>query len=123
MSSKTKLTVMDVLSIAVQLSGGENTLPKKVSKHNYNYKEIQQKRNSNKFNLDEFQKTMILSLFEKSDLDLSIMNQGRKYGRFIRLGELIKPNLHSFDYPKTYLCFKHLRNQKRKGKPYGYPKI
>ena len=118
-------TVTDVLRIAVGFSGGDVSLPavpkppKAVNRFNSDWKTI---RDRFKFKLDGEQKDRIFELLENTNLDVREMNQGRRYGRWIRLGEVLGP-IDAAKYPRTAAAFHRLRNQMRRGKPDGEPKI
>jgi len=119
-------TVVDVLRVAVGMSGGDVMLPavpKMLKKKGKLYNDRKKEREKFKFNLTDENKERILQLFESSNLDTRDMNQGSRYGRFIRLAEIICPQKYKTKYPNTYNAFNHLRNQKRKGKPNGMDKI
>ena len=118
-------TVTDVLRIAVGFSGGDVSLPavpkkpKKVNRFNADWAEG---RTKFKFKLAVDQKVRVLELLESSNLDVREMNQGRKYGRWIRLGEVLG-HIDANKYPRAANAFYRLRNQVRKGKPDGEPKV
>lgn len=118
-------TVTDVLRIAVGFSGGDVSLPsvpkkpKKVGRFNSDWATDREKF---KFKLNAEQKARVLDLLEVSNLDVREMNQGRKYGRWIRLGEVLG-HIDADKYPRTANAFYRLRNQVRKGKPNGEPKV
>lgn len=119
-------TVVDVLRVAVGMSGGDVSLPavpKKLKKPGKLATARILERKKFLFKLNNAEKKRILDLFENSNLSVEDMNQGSRYGRFIRLAEIICPQLHATTHPKTNLAFHHLRNQKRKGKLTGEPKI
>lgn len=109
-------TVTDVLRVAEVMSGGDGTLPPMPRTKHKRSKLI-------KYQLSDMNKDRILNMFENSNLDLREMNTGSKYGRFIRLSEIIKPGKNKSKYPKTFNAFNVLRNQKRKGKSVGHDKI
>lgn len=118
-------TVTDVLRIAVAFSGGDVSLPavpkkpKKVNRFNTDWESV---RDKFKFKLTADQKLRVLDLLENSNLDVREMNQGRRYGRWIRLGEVLG-SIDKVKYPRTANAFYRLRNQNRKGKPDGEPKV
>lgn len=119
-------TVVDVLRIAMSMSGGDPSLPaipKKLKLKGAKWKEREEERAAHRFKLNDKQKLRVLSLFENTNLSLSDLNQGSRYGRFIRLAEIIQVQNYSKEFPKTFEAFNRLRNQKRKGKPNGQPKI
>lgn len=118
-------TVTDVLRIAVGFSGGDVSLPavpRKPKKVNRFAAERLTERKKFKFKLTLDQKTRVLDLLENSNLDVREMNQGRRYGRWIRLGEVLG-QIDKIKYPRTANAFYRLRNQKRKGKPEGEAKV
>lgn len=118
-------TVTDVLRISVAFSGGDVSLPavpKKPKKSNRFNTDWEENRAKFKFKLTDDQKSRVLDLLENSNVDVREMNQGRKYGRWIRLGEVLG-SIDKVKYPRTANAFYRLRNQKRKGKPNGEPKI
>lgn len=123
--SFTVKTVTDVLRIAVGFSGGDVSLPavpkkpKKITRFNTDW---QKNREAFKFKLTTDQKVRVLGLLESSNLDVREMNQGRKYGRWIRLGEVLG-HIDANEYPRSANAFYRLRNQVRKGKPNGEPKV
>lgn len=119
-------TVVDVLRIAMAMSGGDPSLPaipKKLKVKGPKYAEREKERDAHKFKLKADQKLRVLSLFENSNLSLSDLNQGSRYGRFVRLSEVTQVQNYQKEFPKTYEAFDTLKNQKRKGKPNGKPKI
>lgn len=121
-----KLTVVDVLRQAVYFSGGDITLPavpKLPKRPGPLYDKRVEEREKFKFKLSSAQRERIMELFEMSNLDVRDMKQGSKYGRFIRLAEVLRTQDHQVTFPKTYKAFNWLRNQKRKGKPNGFEKI
>lgn len=120
-----KISVTDILRICSVLSGGDASLPpvpKKPKKINRFNADWQEERDKFKFKLTPDQKTRVFELLEGSNLDVREMNQGRRYGRWIRLGEVLG-SIDKAKYPKTVDAFFRLRNQHRKGKPFGMPKI
>jgi len=121
----------DVLRIAVYLSGGDISLPgvpsaivKQTSKgrrHWSDYFLTQMNRareeERKKFNFKKFsrpERRRIMSLLEKTTLDLSEM-QGR-LGRWLRLGEILHVGEFKDKFPKTFMAFGSLRNQAELGK-------
>lgn len=119
-------TVVDVLRIALAMSGGDPSLPpipKKLKLKGAKWKEREAERAAHKFKLNDNQKLRVLSLLENTNLSLSDLNQGSRKGRFIRLAEVIRTQDYVKEFPKTFAAFDRLRNQKRKGKPNGQPKI
>lgn len=119
-------TVVDVLRIAVSMSGGDPSLPpipKKLKNPGRKADEVLAEREKHKFKLNDYKKARILDLFEASNLSLSDLNQGSRYGKFIRLSEILRVQDHKSTHPLTYEAFHKLKNQKRKGKPDGLPKI
>lgn len=118
-------TVTDVLRIAVAFSGGDVSLPavprkpKKVNRFNSDW---EKDRSKFKFKFSADQKIRIFELLENSNLDVREMNQGRRYGRWIRLGEVLG-TIDKIKYPRTANAFYRLRNQIREGKSNGVPKI
>lgn len=123
-------TVVDVLRVAMAFSGGDVSLPavpKPLKYKNYyadkRNREILEERKNFKFKLNEEQVKRILDLFENSNLSLSDFNQGRRYSRFIRLFEHLQIKNRKLLYPKTEQAMFLVRNQVRKGKPDGVPKI
>jgi hypothetical protein len=119
-------TVVDVLRIAVAMSGGDPSLPplpKKLKRDGRRSKEVLEEREKHKFKLSKEQISRVMDLFEGSNLSTSDLNQGSRYGRFIKLAEILRVQDFKSTHPKTFEAFNHLRNQKRKGKPDGLPKI
>jgi hypothetical protein len=113
-------TVIDVLRVATGYSGGDVSLPPlPKGKH----KKVVERRIEMRYSLTKEQKDRIMDLFESSNLSLQDMNQGSRYGKFIRLAEVIGLRDYYKSHPLTYAAFNSLRNQKRKGKPDGKPKI
>lgn len=113
-------TVVDVLRVAVAFSGGDVSLPALPKRPKSS--RVTDRRDAFRFKMTVEQKQRVLELFEGSNLDVRDMNQGRKYGRFIRLFEVLG-HIDSKVYPKTAKAVYQLRNQKRKGKPDGENKI
>lgn len=119
-------TVIDVLRIAHAMSGGDPSLPalpKKLKKPGKKATEVLEEREKHKFKLNKDQKLRVLDLFESSNLSTSDLNTGAKYGKFIKLANNIRTQDHKDSHPNTFKAFNHLRNQQRKGKPEGLPKI
>jgi len=114
-----KLTTTDVLRIIVHLSGGDVSLPsvprKIVSvRINYSIKRIENKERD-LFKIRNFkrkERKSILSLLEKSNLDIRDMKL--KAQRWIRVGEKIHPGDFSSEFPKSYNAFNKIRNTKVK---------
>lgn len=109
-------TVTDVLRIATVWSGGDVALTPLRNQQKYGFSRRPIGVDSPKFNLTEKQIVRILDLFESSNLNLDEMNTSGRYGRFIRLGEVIHPGKYKNEYPKTFDAFNRLRNQKTLGK-------
>lgn len=119
-------TVTDVLRVAYAFSGGDPSIPaipKKLKKKGKNYGENIKERDKHKFKLNTDQKIKLLYLLENSNRDIRDMKQGSKYGRWIRLFEVIGMGRYKTQYPLSFQLADHLRNQKRKGKPSGQPVI
>jgi hypothetical protein len=119
-------SVTDVIRVAYYFSGGDSTLPpipRKLKGKGKISIQREEDRKKFRFNLNQEQIIRILNLFENSNLDVKEMNLSGKYGRFIRLGEIIHPGKHKKEFPKTFKAFDILRNQKRKGKQEGNYKI
>jgi hypothetical protein len=119
-------TVVDVLRVAVAMSGGDPSLPpvpKRLKIKGAKYEEVEAEREKFKFKLDTLQRDRVMDLFENSNLSTSDLNQGSRYGRFIRLAEVLHVQEYKTTHPKTVHAFHVLRNQKRKGKPDGVAKI
>ena len=120
-------TVTDVLRIAVGLSGGDVSLPAvpRLPKRKGPLHKLRSEARENfKFKLSPEHKTRVLSLLENCpNLDVSQMNQGRKYGRWVRLFEHLRVETRISEFPVTALAAKRLRNQKRKGNPDGNEKV
>lgn len=119
-------TVVDVLRVAVGFSGGDVSLPavpKLPKKPGPLMNTRLEERKKFKFRLTPVQQLRVMELFENSNLDTRDMKQGSRYGRFIRLAEVLKVQTYKDLYPKTFHAFYVLRNQKRKGKPDGVPVI
>lgn len=113
----------DVLRIAVYLSGGDISLPMipKISKADKSNKGIRsyfvsnrtesQNKEREKFKFKHFkrrERKIILSLLEKSNLDLGEMKL--KLGRWLRLGEILHPGEYKDRFPKSFKAFDKLRN-------------
>lgn len=113
-------TVIDVLRVATGYSGGDVSLPPLPKGKST---KIIERRTKMRFKLTEEQKDRIMDLFENSNLSVEDMNQGSRYGKFIRLAEVIGLGDYFNTHPNTYAAFNRLRNQRRKGKPNGNPKI
>lgn len=122
-------TVTDVLRIAVYLSGGDISLPKLpiVSKKGSNYltrssyfresirKTLIESRKAFQFKkFTRSQRKYLLGLLEKTNLDLGEMQS--RYGRWLRLGEILHPNEYARKFTKTARAFLQLRNQYKYGK-------
>lgn len=119
-------TVVDVLRIAHALSGGDPSLPplpKLLKTKGVKYDLVKKERDLHKFKLSEKNKLRILNLFENSNMSTSDMQTGAKRGKFINLAHHLKVENFKDSHPKTFYAFNHLRNQVRKGKPEGMPKI
>ena len=120
-------TVVDVLRIAVGFSGGDVSLPAvpKLPKFKGRLYDLRvEERKKFIFKLDDLQKERVLNLFEESNLSLEDLQQGSRYNRFIRLAEVLNIGESTkTSHPKTTSAFYRVRNQIRKGKPDGTPKI
>ena len=114
-------------NLNVGFSGGDVSLPAvpKLPKHKGRLYDLHlEERKAFKFKLKEEQKERILDLFENSNLSLEDLQQGSRYQRFIRLAEILSVGQKTKEsYPLTTEAFRKVRNQVRKGKPDGTPKI
>ena len=111
-------TTTDVLRIAVGMSGGDISLPRvpsKLIKTNRwsSRKEINPAREAFKFKkFKRSERKYILSLLEKSNCDVS--EAVLKDQRWVRLGEVLHPGEYRKQYPKAFLVFDKIRNEKVK---------
>jgi len=109
-------TTTDVLRIAVGLSGGDISLPKvpakliKTNRWTIN-KELNPAREAFKFkNFTRSERKYILGLLEKSNCDVS--EAVLKDQRWVRLGEVLHPGEYRKNYPKAFMVFDKIRNEK-----------
>lgn len=106
----------DVLRIAVAMSGGDISLPKvpaKLVKTNRwsSRKEINPAREAFKFKkFSRSERKFILGLLEKSNCDVS--EAVLKDQRWVRLGEVLHPGEYRSKFPKAFLVFDKIRNEK-----------
>jgi hypothetical protein len=113
-----KLTTTDVLRICVGMSGGDISLPRvpaKLIKTNRwsSRKEVNPAREAFKFKkFTRSERKYILSLLEKSNCDVS--EAVLKDQRWVRLGEVLHPGEYRNQYPKAFLVFDKIRNEKVK---------
>jgi hypothetical protein len=111
-------TTTDVLRIAVGISGGDISLPKvpaKLIKTNRwsNRKELNPARDAFKFkNFSRSERKYILGLLEKSNCDVS--EAVLKDQRWVRLGEVLHPGEYRKQFPKAFMVFDKIRNEKVK---------
>lgn len=119
-------TVTDCLRVAVGFSGGDVSLPavpKSLKKKGPKWAAREEERKAFRFKLNAVQKLRVLDLLESSNLDVRDMQQGSKYSRWIRLFEVLVVQAHKETHPKTFHAAFTLRNQVRRKKPDGVPKI
>ena len=113
-----KLTVTDVLRIAVHMSGGDISLPKVPSveiKTNRwsSYKTKNPYRENFKFKkFTRAERKFILGLLEKTNCD--VREFVLKNSRWIRLGEILHPGEYATKFPKAFEMFDDIRNTKVK---------
>ena len=113
-----KLTTTDVLRICVGMSGGDISLPRvpaKLIKTNRwsTRKEVNPAREAFKFKkFTRSERKYILSLLEKSNCDVS--EAVLKDQRWVRLGEVLHPGEYRNQFPKAFLVFDKIRNEKVK---------
>lgn len=111
-------TTTDVLRICVGMSGGDISLPRvpaKLIKTNRwsTRKELNPAREAFKFKkFTRSERKYILSLLEKSNCDVS--EAVLKDQRWIRLGEVLHPGEYRNQFPKAFLVFDKIRNEKVK---------
>lgn len=109
-------TVTDVLRIAVGMSGGDISLPKvpyKLIKTNRwsSYKSENPARNAFKFKkFKRSERKQILHLLEKTNCDVT--EAVLKDQRWIRLGEILHPGEYKKQFPKAFVLFNSIRNEK-----------
>jgi hypothetical protein len=111
-----KLTTTDVLRICVGMSGGDISLPRvpaKLIKLNRwsSRKEANPAREAFKFKkFSRSERKYILGLLEKSNCDVS--EAVLKDQRWVRLGEVLHPGEYRNQFPKAFLVFDKIRNEK-----------
>ena len=111
-----KLTVTDVLRVAVYMSGGDISLPAvppaKIKTNRWSsYKSNNPYRAAFKFkNFKRSERRIILGLLEKTNCDVT--EAVLKEGRWIRLGEKLHPGEFSSKFPKSFAMFNKIRNEK-----------
>ncbi len=111
-----KLTVTDLLRVVVHLSGGDISLPKvphKLIKMNRwsSYKNENPARNAFKFKkFKRSERKQILHLLEKTNCDVT--EAVLKDQRWIRLGEILHPGEYKKQFPKAFVLFNSIRNEK-----------
>jgi hypothetical protein len=111
-----RLTTTDVLRIAVGMSGGDISLPRvpaKLVKTNRwsNRKELNPAREAFRFKkFSRSERKYILGLLEKSNCDVS--EAVLKDQRWVRLGEVLHPGEYRSQFPKAFLVFDKIRNEK-----------
>jgi hypothetical protein len=111
-------TTTDVLRICVGMSGGDISLPRvpaKLIKTNRwsARKEVNPAREAFKFKkFTRSERKYILSLLEKSNCDVS--EAVLKDQRWVRLGEVLHPGEYRNQFPKAFLVFDKIRNEKVK---------
>ncbi len=111
-------TTTDVLRIAVSMSGGDISLPKvpsKLVKVNAWSSALVKNTAREAFKFKNFKRSerkYILSLLEKTNCDVS--EAVLKDQRWIRLGEVLHPGEYRSQFPKAFLVFDKLRNEKVK---------
>jgi hypothetical protein len=111
-----KLSVTDVLRIAVSMSGGDISLPKvpeKLIKYNSwsSHKVENIQREDFKFKkFTRKERRFLLELLEQTNCDAS--EAVLKSQRWVRLGEMLHPGEYSTKYPKAYTMFNTIRNEK-----------
>lgn len=111
-----KLTTTDVLRIAVGMSGGDISLPKVPSKKvklNRWSSRLSENPARESFKFKKFKRSerkLILALLEKSNCDLS--EAVLKDQRWVRLGEILHPGEYQSQFPKAFIFFNKIRNEK-----------
>lgn len=116
-----KLTTVDVLRVAVYLSGGDISLPavpkKMIStrkKTGYRYSIVKENNpERKKFEFKKFtraERRYILGLLEKTHCNASEMVL--KDQRWIRLGEILHPREYEKEFPRSARAFDLIRNTK-----------
>lgn len=120
--SFSKLTTIDVLRVAVAMSGGDISLPavppkfvppKLIKNRGWGSSTLVKNSERNAFKFKKFkrgERKFILELLEKSNLDIRDMKL--KDQRWIRLGEILHPGEYKLQYPKTFNAFNMIRNEK-----------
>jgi len=109
-------TTTDVLRIAVGMSGGDISLPRvpaKLIKTNRwsSRKEMNPARELFKFKkFTRSERKYILALLEKSNCDVS--EAVLKDQRWVRLGEVLHPGEYRNQFPKAFMVFNKIRNEK-----------
>lgn len=109
-------TTTDVLRIAVGMSGGDISLPRvpaKLIKANRwsSRKEMNPAREAFKFKkFTRSERKYILGLLEKSNCDVS--EAVLKDQRWVRLGEVLHPGEYRKHFPKAFMVFDKIRNEK-----------
>ena len=113
-----KLTVTDVLRIAVHMSGGNISLPKvppaEVRMNRWSsYRSANPEREKFKFKkFTRKERKYILSLLEQTNCDAR--ESALKDKRWIRLGEILHPGEYAKQFPKAFEMFDDIRNTKVK---------
>lgn len=113
-----KLTVTDVLRIAVHMSGGDISLPKvppaEVKMNRWSsHKSKNPYRDAFKFKkFTRSERKYLMSLLEKTNCD--VREFVLKDARWIRLGEILHPGEFANKYPKAFEMFDDIRNTKVK---------
>lgn len=111
-------TVTDVLRIAVGMSGGDVSLPKvptKLARLNRwsSYMSVNPERENFKFKkFTRAERRYLLGLLEKTGCDAS--EAVLKDQRWVRLGEILHPGEYSTRFPKAFVMFNSIRNEKVK---------
>lgn len=111
-----KLTVTDVLRIAVSMSGGDISLPKvppaEIRMNRWSrIKSANPYREAFKFKkFTRSERKYILGLLEKTNCD--VREFVLKDKRWVRLGEIIHPGEFSQKFPRAYKMFNDIRNEK-----------
>lgn len=109
-------SVTDVLRIAVQMSGGDISLPKvpykTVRRSSWSSQRIINPiRESFKFKkFSRSERRLLLGLLEKTNCD--VREAVLKDGRWIRLGEILHPGEYAKAFPRAFKMFNTLRNEK-----------
>jgi hypothetical protein len=111
-------TTTDLLRIAIGMSGGDVSLPKvpakKIKTNRWSSKlELNPAREAFKFKkFKRSERKFLLGLLEKTNCDVS--EAVLKDQRWVRLGEILHPGEYRSQFPKAFLVFNKIRNEKVK---------